>query len=116
MVASFQKTTIKIAAIVLLICIIFLAIILYFPSNAQVWPPTIPNCPDYFIDSAGNGSKCLNPKNIGNINNTMIPDFSKAPYIGTNGTCEKYNWANSHNITWDGITYGVQNPCEALNK
>jgi hypothetical protein len=115
MVASFQKTTIKIAGIVLLICIILLALVLYFPSNSQVWPPIIPNCPDYFIDSTGTGSKCLNPKNIGKINNTQIPNFSTSPYIGTNGNCEKYNWATRHNITWDGITYGVQNPCEALN-
>jgi len=113
MVASFQKTTIKIAGFLLLVCIILLACVLYFPSNSQVWPPVIPNCPDYFIDVSGNGTSCLNPKNLGNVTN--IPNFNVSPYIGTNGNCQKYNWAISNNVTWDGITYGVENPCEALN-
>jgi hypothetical protein len=115
MVASFQKTTIKIAGIVLLICIIFLALVLYFPSNSQVWPPVIPNCPDYFVDVNGNGSRCLDSKRIINKNNVTIPNFTVSPYIGTNGTCQKYNWATTNKLTWDGITYGAPNPCEALN-
>ena len=115
MAGSFQKTTIIVAGILLLVCIILLALLLYLPStsNTQVWPPVIPNCPDYFIDVSGNGSSCLNPKNLGNVSN--IPNFNVSPYIGTNGNCQKYNWATSNNLTWDGITYGVQNPCEALN-
>jgi hypothetical protein len=38
-------------------------------------------------------------------------DFTKAPYIGAASTCAKYKWANSCNVTWDGITSGVTNPC-----
>ena len=112
--ASFQMTTLKIAGIVLLIFIILLAVILYFPSNSQVWPPIIPNCPDYFQDVNGDGSLCINAYDLGSPK-VGSENFSVAPYIGTNGNCEKYNWATAHQLTWDGITYGVQNPCELLN-
>ena len=112
--ANFQMTTLKIAGFVLLIIIILLALILYFPSNSQVWQPMIPNCPDYFEDVNGDGSNCINTHNIGSPV-VSSENFTVAPYIGTNGNCAKYNWATTNNLTWDGITYGVQNPCELLN-
>jgi hypothetical protein len=33
-------------------------------------------------------------------------------YSGEDGLCNKYNWANTCGVTWDGITYGVKNPCD----
>ena len=38
-------------------------------------------------------------------------NFNNAPYTGDNGTCNKYIWAKKCGVTWDGITYGVENPC-----
>jgi hypothetical protein len=43
--------------------------------------------------------------------NTM--NFNQAPYTGNQGTCNKYKWAQNCGITWDGITSGVPNPCDA---
>lgn len=43
--------------------------------------------------------------------NTM--NFNQAPYTGNQGTCNKYKWAQGCNTTWDGITSGVPNPCDA---
>ena len=40
-------------------------------------------------------------------------DFNQAPFNGTDGDCAKYKWAykDKCNVTWDGINYGVSNPC-----
>jgi hypothetical protein len=108
--ANFQKTTLTIAGILLLICIVIMIIIFLFPNTKQVWPPMVANCPDYYTDTKGDGSICKSQsQNIGKICPTL--DFSDSKYIGSNGACEKYNTANSCGITWDGITYGVKNPC-----
>ena len=34
-------------------------------------------------------------------------------FTGSNGTCAKYSWANKCDVSWDGITYGVENPCNS---
>ena len=34
-------------------------------------------------------------------------------FTGTNGACHKRDWATANGISWDGITYGVSNPCYA---
>jgi hypothetical protein len=66
---------------------------------------------------SGNGERCVNVKDLGTCNGSvatgehLIMNFSVAPYIGSDGNCAKYNWANSCGIAWDGITYGVPNPC-----
>ena len=44
-------------------------------------------------------------------NTTTTYNFAAAPYIGSNGLCEKYKWATTTGVAWDGITYGVTNPC-----
>jgi hypothetical protein len=112
--ANFQKTTLIIAGVLLIICLITLSIILYYASNSQVWPPFVASCPDYWIEK--NDGTCINPKNLGNcgtfMKDTETPkNFNVAPYIGSNGDCQKQMWANSCNVSWDGITYGVSNLC-----
>ena len=39
-------------------------------------------------------------------------DFTTSSFTGSDGLCSKYNWANNCGVTWDGITYGVKNPCD----
>ena len=110
----FQKSVIIIAIIVLVIFLFIIGLMLRKTATTQVWPPETPNCPDYWIDLSGNGSKCFNSKNLGtcltSASTTM--DFTQSPYIGSNGNCAKYTWANGCGITWDGITTGVANPCD----
>ena len=115
--ANFQRTTLMIAGIVLLICILLVSFLLVGSSNSQVWPPLIPSCPDYWIDLSGNGGACVNPKGLGICNNSNYDEnfymnFTIAPYIGSNGNCAKYQWATNCKLSWDGITYGVGNPCD----
>ena len=191
MAFSFQKIILLIAIILLIIILVFIGIALSKSSSSQKWPPIIGDCPDYWIDMSGNGSKCVNTHNLGTCNlpgkfytdytgynspdndltqysnvsedqckvfctgskscygaaynttdkscylknvgvvtadkqqdssfvlsiknmtdnNMNSMDFSTAPFTGDNGTCAKYQWASKCNVSWDGITYGVTNPC-----
>ena len=53
---------------------------------------------------------CYNVKNLGDPSCPKSMDFSQAPWTGTDGLCNKYNWAMKCDMTWDGIT-DQSNPC-----
>ena len=38
-------------------------------------------------------------------------NFNQSQFTGSNGTCNKYLWAKKCDLSWDGLTYGVPNPC-----
>ena len=109
--------------IILLITVSMLVIILvmffFFTKKTttnKTWPPIIGDCPDYWVDLSGNGTACYNKQNLGTCNkhtdidkNTM--NFNVAPYNSDTTNCSKYTWATNCGVTWDGITYGVTNPC-----
>ena len=116
--ASFQSTVLIIATIILIIVLVIIGYMLRQGNATQVWPPILGDCPDYWIDTSGNGANCVNVKNLG----TCVPtsgkglqavDFTQSTYTGTSGLCNKYTWATGCNVSWDGITYGVPNPCNA---
>jgi len=114
---GFQKMVLVVVIVFLLICLIVISLLLIKNKKEQVWPPIIANCPDYWIDLSGNGSKCSNVQNLGTCKATTTMDFSVAPYIGSTGSCQKYNWAKGCNVSWDGITYGVNNGvCNSTTK
>lgn len=113
---TFQKTVLIIAAILLVIILIIIAYSLSYAAATATWPPMISACPDYWEDINGKGEACFNSLNLGRCNvptqnnkNTM--NFNVAPFNTNTGLCSKYKWAKSCNITWDGITSGVPNPC-----
>jgi hypothetical protein len=101
--------TLIIAGVLLLICIVIIILIFLFPNTKQVWPPFVANCPDYFIDVKGDGSECANKLSLGTCPGSL--NFTTSPYIGSGGNCANYYCANGCGVTWDGITYGVKNPC-----
>lgn len=123
---SFQKTTLVVAIIILIISLVFIGVVLKTSISSQKWPPMLGDCPDYWVDLGKNGSKCYNPQKIGSCNiptqsnkNTM--DFTTDVFTGDDGACNKKKWADrcsksSSNgmstVSWDGITYGVTDPCE----
>jgi hypothetical protein len=115
---SFQKAVLMIAVVFLILFLVLIGVALKNSTSDQEWPPIVGNCPDFWVDLSGNGSMCFNSHHLGGCNiptpedkNTM--NFNQAPFNGSDGACAKYQWASSRkcNVTWDGITYGVSNPC-----
>ena len=101
------KSTISIIAIILLIiCLIAIAIMLKTQRSGIVWPPEIGDCPDYWEKSGGSGgNKCVNTRDLGDIECSSEMNFdSIQEYQGESGKCQKYLWAKSCNVSWDGIT------------
>jgi len=110
---NFQGSVIIISVILFILLLVLFAVLLYSMKNSSSsnWPPVVGDCPDYWVDLSGNGAKCSNALNLGTCSTQNTMNFSVAPYIGSNGLCAKYNWATACGLTWDGITYGVANPC-----
>ena len=113
---GFQKIVLIIAIIVLIITLVFVATLLG-GSSGETWPPLLPECPDWWIaDGSGNNTTCINVKDLGvcpapSGKKHQNMNFNSSPFTGDNGSCAKYQWAKKCDVTWDGITYGVKNPC-----
>lgn len=129
--ASFQTTVLVIATMILIVSLLYIAYSLNQNISDTQWPPIVGDCPDYWtaatkkdIDdlgvnnaSLGAGPFCVNVKNLGKCpakagDKHLVMDFNDNIYKGTNGPCQKYKWASNCGVTWDGITYGVNNPCD----
>lgn len=113
---TFQKIIVAIAIIVLILVLVFVGIALSKSKQTAQWPPIVGNCPDYWLDLTGNGSSCFNEQSLGKCNipspdDKNVMDFSASPYNTVDGNCAKYTWAKNCGVAWDGITYGVSNPC-----
>jgi len=114
--ASFERTVIIIAGVLLVIALFMVAKAIKKTSTKN-WPPVVGECPDFWVDLSGNGEKCLNAHSIGKCNlpttmdkNTM--NFNVAPFNSDSGDCSKYNWAVACGTEWGGITYAVDPlPC-----
>jgi len=115
---SFQIIVLIIAVILLIIALAFIGVSLKNSQKNATWPPLVPDCPDYWTIDGSANPICTNVKRLGTCTPAMgkpylTMDFNQAPYTGSNGTCAKYVWATGCNVAWDGITYGIQNPCDA---
>jgi len=114
---NFQKIVLIVATIILMVILLFIGINLAKMTTNEVWPPIIPQCPDYWeIEGVGDKTKCKNTLKLGTCSASsgtdyQLVDFNTPEFTGENALCAKYNWASKCNISWDGITYGVENPC-----
>lgn len=115
---AFQKIVLFGAIIILIIALVVIGTALANATDKQ-WPPMIPDCPDYWtIDGSGNNATCINVKNLGtcepkNGDEHLEMNFNTSAFTGSNELCSKYTWATKCNVSWDGITYGVSNPCQS---
>lgn len=114
---NFQTIVLTSSIVILIILLVVIGITLSKASNKTYWPPIVGDCPDYWVDMSGNGGSCLNSNSLGRCNipregeqGTM--NFNQSPFTTSNGTCAKYNWATACQVTWDGITSGISNPCD----
>lgn len=114
---GFQKFILFAAIIILIITLIVIGIALTY-SVDDTWPPMTPECPDFWtIDGSGNLSNCVNVKDLGTCpaqsgQKHLTMNFNTPAFSGSNELCAKYTWATNCGISWDGITYGVDNPCQ----
>jgi hypothetical protein len=115
---SFQKFILFAAIIILIIALIFIGISLRYATDNKSWPPMTPECPDFWTtDGSGNNTTCINVKDLGtckaqNGEDHLTMNFNTSLFTGSNGLCSKYTWAKNCGVSWDGITYGVNNPCQ----
>ena len=111
---SFQKFILFAAIIMLIIALVFIGISLSY-STDTAWPPITPECPDYWTMDAS--AKCVNIKDLGKCRpqgrkKHLTMNFNAPAFTGSNELCSKYRWAKKCGVSWDGITYGVNNPCQ----
>jgi len=117
---GFQKFVLFAAIIILIIALVFIGIALTY-STDTTWPPMTPECPDYWtIDGSGNNATCINVKDLGTCSpqsgsQHLTMNFNGSAFTGSNGACAKYTWAKNCGVSWDGITYGVNNPCQTTS-
>ena len=109
--ASFQKVVLFMAIILFIVILIIIGYSLKNAKSTTPWPPSIGACPDYWVDENGDGSNCVNVQKLGTCTNTDVMDFTLPTFKGVDGACNKYTWATNCGVSWDGITYGVSNPC-----
>jgi hypothetical protein len=116
----FQKIVLFSAIIILIIALVVIGTALMYSKN-QVWPPMTPECPDYWVsDGSGNNATCTNIKDLGTCpplgdSKHLVMNFNNPRFTGAQGLCTKYAWANRCGVTWDGITYGINNPCQTVS-
>ena len=114
---GFQKAVLIVAVIILIIALVVMGLVLASGKKGETWPPLVSDCPDWWvIDGSGNNATCSNVKDLGvcpanSGDKHQVMNFNSSAFTGDNGTCAKYNWANKCKVSWDGITYGIDNPC-----
>jgi hypothetical protein len=111
---GFQKIILLIALMILLIILIFIGGSLAYASKSVDVSSNLPQCPDYWeIEQTDTGSKCVNVQNLGTCPAASGDQYLSVDFSSKNFTdnCSKYTWANNCNVAWDGLTYGVENPC-----
>jgi len=103
---SFQKIVLAISAVLLILVLLMFGYALYNKRYEDKFPPVQAECPDYWeVHRGGDGiPMCVNVKELGSANCQKEMDFSKFPFIGSDGRCNKQKWARKCGVTWDGIT------------
>jgi hypothetical protein len=107
---SFQNTVIKISSLVFIITLVVIGFSLYNNKSSVVYPPVIANCPDYWLEKPSNDNDtniCFNTNKLGKSSCEKNKDFTGSLWTGGDGNCNKYKWAKSCNLTWDGITNSI---------
>jgi len=97
----FQKNVVVVACVLLIVAIAFIGWMLSDGESGSLWPPSVSNCPDYWEDSAGDGSSCMNVKRIGKCGNGP---YNFTGWNAPSKACSAKGMMDKCNLTWDGIT------------
>ncbi len=113
----------NIIAIIVVICgfilvaaLVSVRYLIMWSKKSQKWVPELPQCPDFWeLSPTG---KCVNSMDLGTCQPSPSSgdthatiDFTSSSAYATR--CDKFKWATNCGVSWDGITYGVENPCNA---
>ena len=98
---TFQKNTLRIAGVILVVSLGIIGYLLYDAQSNLDYPPSVGQCPDYFTINENN--HCVNSMGL-ETSCGEIPDFSTGDFTGNDGAKNKCKWAKECNLTWDGIT------------
>jgi hypothetical protein len=110
MLGTFQRTVVIVALVVLVIALIFVAIMLIMQLNGDTFPPYSSSCPDYWNMEKSSGADgtdmCINSKSLGKVGNSGCKQLepTNSMFSGSSGDCNKYTYAKTCGVTWDGIT------------
>jgi|UniRef100_A0A6C0JBG0 hypothetical protein len=123
---EYKSALLYTAIIILIILLGIVGYMLNYQKKKTNWPPTVSNCPDFWSETPArqdnsldgnqdnsNGETdesppptgiCYNNNNIGKESCEKVMDFNETLWKGSEGACNKKDWAKSCNLTWDGIT------------
>jgi hypothetical protein len=118
---DFQKKVVGVAAVLLILVFASTYYLLNVAAKSEPWPPSISSCPDYWDYDASN-QVCINSRGLGNFSNPFdvsfnpltatAPTYNNVSGKSLSSNCGKYCYAQSYNIPWGGINYGITNmPC-----
>jgi hypothetical protein len=99
----FQKNVVIVACIVLIVVLGVIGYFLSKGSSERSWPPNISNCPDYWEDQEGDGTKCFNTQRLGKCG---IGPYDLTGWTKPARACENSKIMERCALTWDGITSG----------
>jgi hypothetical protein len=99
---NFQFSILIFAIVLVLVGTLVLRYSVKSSIVSQKWPPYIANCPDYWIDTTGDGSACKSSAM------NVSPEVGCFGVVNFNemNTCQKFKRSNDCKIYWDGINYG----------
>ena len=98
---SFQKITVIVAIVILLIILLFIGYSLSKFRNNSASSITISDCPDYYSKDPDNPKMCK--VNSDNVYPGLSPGCRTFDYSTTTTDCQKLTLMNTCNIQWDGI-------------
>ena len=110
---SFQKNTLKVATVILIITLAIIGWMLYTNAWKKKFPAYTSPCPDFWEivnDESGKGSKCkLLTTNTGTQEGECQMgdyDIFNPPWSDLQGNeeCKKNKWSTKCDIMWDGIS------------
>jgi hypothetical protein len=100
---NFQNSILILSIVLLIVGTIVLSYSIKSSIKSQQWPPYIANCPDYWVDTTGDGTSCSG--GTANVNLGLTGCHGVVNFDRMN-VCDKMKVSNKCGIYWDGITYG----------
>lgn len=116
--AGFQKITIIVAIIILIVSLALIGVLMYNTQSENVYPPIEPGCPAYWMMKSDDQGRltCVPPAG------DSIPGYStdkvcreplSLDLSSKISRCAALEMAKKCNWSWDGVT-NTSNPCEGL--